>query len=314
MACSGSSSSKAPRAAVLAWTLAGAPFGALAAQSSHLTLLERSAPASAVEPVSVVAGDGWLAAWLAPAAGGRSTGLLAGIEHNGFAALTTVLVAARFHAGPSWQISFAQTSVKDLFDPALVEQYPGLAALGASATQVAADAVKRLGPAFLSVGARYERDELLGDATTAWLARASAATPFVLGVRAAVVVEHPLNGTTVSAGATRLTAGLARSFTVGRVGLDWGAGASLGDVWALGRARRLLATSLRLSLLDLVSLSAGVGTERDPFGSGDWLGYAAFGLGVRVGGFGADLRRGGPADALASPMAVSLLWEPRPRP
>jgi hypothetical protein len=71
-----------------------------------------------------------------------------------------------------------------------------------------------------------------------------------------------------------------------------------------------LASSLRVTVLDLLSVSGALGAERDPFGDGGWLGFAAFGIGVSFGPVGADVRRGGLGAANAAPMAFSMLYQP----
>jgi len=282
------------------------------AQSSHLTRLELAAPAIAPDPVSALAVGGWTSAWLAPAAGGDVTGALVGLEHSGFASMTTALAAVRLHAGPVWQLSFAQSRVTDLFDDALLAQFPELSTLRAAATHLGLDAALplRYGAA-VALGARYERDEFLGDAATIWLARLSATGPTVLGVKSAATVERVIAGGTSDKGPGRVRVGLAREFGTNRLGFTLGLGALFGDVWSVESGQSRVAGSIRVSLLKLVTLSGALGAERDPFGAAPgWLGFAAFGLGLRLGPAGADLRRGdvGASDAL--PTAVSLVYQP----
>ncbi len=282
----------------------------LAGQSTHLAELERKAPAISVESAGAVAVGGWASAWLAPAAGGRATGVLIGVEHNGFAAVTSMMAAARFRLGPMWQLTVAQTSVKDLFDATLLDQYPGLAQLGASATQLGADVIFGPGMFSVSLGWRYERDELLGDAASAWLARGSAAARLPLGFRLSLSAERAMSTAGMPAGTGRAAMGVARHIRANRFSLAWGAGVIADDAWSRGRGRRVIATSVRSTLADLVSFSVAVGTERDPFASDGWLGFLAFGLGLNVGTWSADFRHGGPGTTQAAPTAMSLLWAP----
>jgi hypothetical protein len=282
------------------------------AQSSHLTRLELAAPALMPDPVSALAVGGWTSAWLAPAAGDRVTGGLAGLEHSGFASMTTVFAAARLTAGPIWQLSFAQTAVTDLFDEQLLAQVPELGTLRAAATFLGLDAAVPLGGgAAVSLGGRYERDKFLGDAATAWLARASATGPTILGVQSAAALERVLAGGTSGKGIGRLRVGLARRGGPQRLEFTVGVGAVFGDVWAVESGQTRVASSLQVSLFQRVTLSGALGAERDPFGTAGWLGFASFGLGLRLGPVGADVRRGDVGASDAIPTAVSLVYQPQ---
>jgi alpha-tubulin suppressor-like RCC1 family protein len=125
--------------------------------------------------------------------------------------------------------------------------------------------------------------------------------PVLLGVRSAVAVERVVAGGRFGdAGAGRVRVGLARTVDGGAVSVTLGAGATMGDLWAANARSRTVATSLRVALLDRLTLSGAVGAERDLFGGGGWLGFASFGLwtesGERGRGFPAGRRgrgRGG---------------------
>ena len=306
MACNAYSSSSV---VVVAALLVGT--AAARAQSSHLTRLETAVPALAPDPVSAVAAGGWTSAWLSPAAGRNASGVLVGLEHSGFAAVTTVFAAGRFHYGLVWQLSFAQTSVTDLFDDALLADYPELSTLRASATQIGLDAVLPLGsgPA-VGLGVLYEREDFLGDASRAWRLRASSAGPSVLGIRSAAVWERVVFGGGRRAGVGRVRMGLARTFGARVIAVDLGAGTVLGRLWAAEPAGWQVASSVRVTVLNLLSLSASFGAERDGFGDGGWLGFAAFGVGLSLGVVAADFRHGGLTAAEAAPTAVSLRYQP----
>lgn len=305
MACNACSSSSLAVAALLAVT------SPAVAQSSHLTRLEGAVPALVPDPVSAIAAGGWTSAWLSPAAGQNATGVLVGLEHSGFAAVTTVFAAGRFHYGLVWQVSFAQTRVADLFDDALLAEFPGLSTLRASATQVGLDAVLPLGsgPA-VGLGVLYEREDFLGDASRAWRLRASSAGPSVLGIRSAAVWERVVFGGGRRAGVGRVRMGLARTFGARPIAVDLGAGAVLGRLWAAEPGGWQVASSVRVTVLNLLTLSGSFGLERDGFGDGGWLGFAAFGVGLSLGSVGADFRHGGVAAAEAVPTAVSLRYQP----
>jgi hypothetical protein len=161
------------------------------------------------------------------------------------------------------------------------------------------------------LGGQYERDEFLGDAASMFLARASATGPVLLGVRSAVGVERVVAGGRFGEpGAGRLRMGLARTVDGRTVSLTLGAGATIGDLWAANSRSRAIATSLRVAVLDVLTLSGAVGAERDLFGQGGWLGFASFGLGLSLGSVGADFRRGGVGAAEAAPTAVSVRYQP----
>lgn len=312
MPCSGCCSSSY-RAALLAAgaVVAGVTATPLRAQSSHLTRLETVAPAVATDPVSVLATGGWVGAWLAPAAGHDVAGVLVGLEDGGLASVTTAFAAARVRAGLVWQVGLAQTRLADLFDDALLDQYPELGTLGASATHLGLDAVLPLGGAAVGVGIIHERDEFLGDPMRAWRLRASGAGPVILGVRAAVAVERIVSSGDAAPATGRLRIGAARPFGTGPVAFTIGAGAATGALWAAEPPRWQVASSLRVTVLDLLSVSGALGAERDPYAERGWLGFAAVAVGLTVGPIGADVRRGGIGTFDAAPLAASILYQPR---
>jgi len=307
VASSACSSSSLAVAALLA---AGGPA---TAQSSHLTRLESAVPAFTPDPVSAVAIGGWSSAWLAPAAGHDATGALLGLEHAGFASVTTAFAAARVRFGPVWQLSFAQTRVSDLFDDALLAEFPELATLRAAATQVGLDAVLPFGAAGAAgLGLIHEREEFLGDESRAWRLRFSGAGPRLLGVRSAATVERMVSGGGQETAAGRLRIGLSRRIGSGPIGAELSVGAAKGALWAVERDGWQVASSLRVVVADLVRVSGSLGAERDPYGAEGWLGFVAFAVGVSLGSVGADLRRGGRASAEAAPTAVSIVYHPSP--
>jgi hypothetical protein len=301
--CSGFSSSSVVIAA-----LAAAAVPAVG-QSSHLARLELATPAITPDPVSGVAVGGWASAWLAPATGGQAGGILVGIEHSGFASVTTTFALARVRLGPTWQFSWAQTRVANLFDELLLSDYPELGALAAAATQLGIDAVfaLKLGAA-IGVGARYERDEFLGEAGSAWLARISVDGPVVLGVHSALSYERILDDGSGGAAVGHLRAGLAHHMGGKRLAATVALGASVGDLWRLGSNQRRLGASLRLALLDVVSLTGAVGAEHDLYAGSGWLRFAALGAGLTFGSLSAHLRRGGAGTAEAAATAVSVVF------
>jgi hypothetical protein len=211
-----------------------------------------------------------------------------------------------------WQLTFAQTRVTDLFDDALLADVPALAALRAAATQVGLDVVLPLGASgAAALGLIHEREEFLGDGSRAWRLRISGAGPRLLGVRSAATFERVLATGDQETAAGRLRVGLSRRVGSGPVGVDLSLGAVIGALWTAEPGGWQLAASLRAVILDLVRVSGSLGAERDPYGADGWLGFAALGVGLFVGPFGADLRHGGTGSAEAAPTAVSMLYAPR---
>jgi hypothetical protein len=283
----------------------------LAAQSSHLTRLGMSAPAVAPDPVSANGIGGWGSAWVVPAAGSEARGVLVAVEHSAFAAVTTAFLAVRARVGVLWQFGLAQTSVSDLFDDVLLGEFPGLATLRAAATQVSVDAIVPLSHgAAAGLGGRYERDEFLGDAAGIGIVRASAAGPTILGVRSAFAYERVVTGGRGPTDAGRIRLGLARTAGGGRLATTLAVGATLGELWEQESPQRHVAGALRVTLLEVLSLTGSLGAERDAFGAGGWLGFWAFGLGLALGPVGADFRRGGSGAAEAAATGVSLRYQP----
>jgi hypothetical protein len=202
--------------------------------------------------------------------------------------------------------------VTDLFDDALLAEFPELATLRAAATQLGLDAVLPFGAsAAAGLGVLHEREEFLGDGSRAWRLRISGAGPGVLGIRSAATFERVLATGGHATAAGRLRIGLSRRVGSGPVGADLSLGAVTGALWAAESGGWQLAASLRAVVLDLVRVSGSLGAERDPYGSDGWLGFVAFAVGLSVGSFGADLRHGGRGSPEAAPTAVSVLYAPR---
>lgn len=280
----------------------------LAAQSSHLTRLETTAPAVMPDLVGGIAMPGWAGAWHAPAVGTQVEGLVFGVEHAGFAAVTTVAAAGRFSLGPLWQVSVAQLQVRDLFDDALLETYPELAELRATASAVALDAVLGAGRAVTaSLGFRHERDEFLGDRASAIVLRASVAGPAIGTIRPVVAVER-VAGSSVELvpGGIRVRGGLAGHFKLRQVRVSLGAGYMTDQAWA-AVSTRSAATVAGLTLADLVTLTFALGLERHS-AEGGWLGTSAASIGIAVAPVGVTLRYGGMGSREASPTAFSLSY------
>ncbi len=238
--------------------------------------------------------------------------MLLGVERNGFASLTHVFLGVRLRAGAVWQLTFAQSNVEDLFDPLLLERYPGLGDLDVAATTVGLDAAAQVASGiWVSLGGRYERDELLSDAESFWVVRGSVALALPAGLNAGITAERGVRGGAAGTGLGRVLAGVGRVFRLDGVGLELGLGWRMDDLWDVGVARHALAGGMRVGLADLMYLSGAIGVERDPFGTGGWLSFSSFGLGLAVGHVAADVRRGGQTDGQAAPTAVSLVYGKR---
>jgi hypothetical protein len=279
-----------------------------AAQSVHLTQLEIATPALSADGLGSASWGGWPSAWVAPAAAGRALGIVASYQREDFSSTTTSFIAARFAAGPVWQLHFAQARLSDVFDPALLETYPGLSALGMSATTLGIDAILPWTALALSAGGRLERDELLGERTVMVVGRVSGRV-VLLGLNLFAAAERGVPSGTTGAALGRLTAGLGHHVQWSFVRFDLGAAARLGDVWKTSRAHATMSAALRAEFARVAALYGGLGIERNQFGSG-WLSFASVGVAVSVGHVAAHVRRGGQTAATAAPIAVSLLYDP----
>jgi hypothetical protein len=94
------------------------------------------------------------------------------------------------------------------------------------------------------------------------------------------------------------------------VAVTVGLGAAAGTLWSAESGYGQVASSLRVTVLDLLTVSGSLGAERDPYGDGGWLGVAALGVGLSFGPLGADVRRGGLGAPDAAPMAASIVYQP----
>lgn len=261
---------------------------AVRAQSSHLSDLERAAPATTGDPVATAAAGAWRAVWTVPAAAPSLRGVLVGLEQNEFGSVATILVAARFNLGLLWQLEFAESHVGDVIDQELLVQYPELAGLRVMARFLGVDGMHTLGRTTISAGVRQEYDELLGVEANGVTARG--ALRFRLGRRAALagVFDRAVSSGLGDPAAGRLQVGLYHDtdFKSGRIQVA--AGARVGRLRESEYSETSLALGTILSIRDIVSVNATAGSGQ--LSDGPWAWHAAFGVGIELASVGAHFR------------------------
>lgn len=277
-----------PAAWLCASLLSLGPLNAARAQSSHLSDLERAAPAATGDVVATGAAGEWRAVWTVPAAAPSLRGVLVGLENNEFGSVTTVLALARLKLGILWQLQFAESHVSDVVDPELIVQYPELGDLQVMARFIAIDGVHTLGRTTFSAGVRQEYDELLGVEAHGLTARGSLL--FRLGPHTAFagVVDRALSsglGTPVDA-RVLLAVGQEVPTKLGR--FQFNAGGRVGRLRALEISETALGLGATVSIKDILSVNAGAGTAQ--LSQGPWTWHAALGVGIELGVLGAHFR------------------------
>ena len=282
---------------------------AVTAQSSHLTDLERSAPAATGDAVSSGAAGTWRAVWTVPAAAPSLRGLLVGLEQNDFGSVTTLETAARFHVGIVWQLQFAQSQVSDVIDPELLAQYPELDALRVMARYIAIDGAHTLGRATVSAGLRQEYDELLGVTHSGATARSSV---FVrLGRRTALasVVDRALSSGLGTPADARAQIAVSQDVVTKAGHIQLNAGARVGRLRQSEMSETAYALGATLSVQDFVFINTSAGTGR--FGQGPWTWRAALGMGIELGSLGAHFRYGFRPEGRGSSKAAAVTYTQR---
>ena len=291
-----------------------APPTSAAAQTSHLLELEHASPAAVVQTLGASAWGDWAGLWLAPAVGRRATGVQVGYERVPFSDVTKALATVRMHVGPYVQMGLANTDVGSLFDPALVEQYPELSELRVSAQQATADLVFPVARAFVSVGGKYERDELLGDATSACVLRSSVATGLAdRRWSASFVAERVVAGGVSSSRGGRVALDLAWRALGGWATLDLGVGAKVGALWESEAEEPALGVAARLGAGGVVSVFAGIEWSRPRHGAAQRAALAVGG-GIATRSLAIHARRTTASQAAAAATAFSLTLARSPRP
>jgi hypothetical protein len=197
-------------------------------------------------------------------------------------------------------------SVSDLFDAALLDAYPELRELRVSATRATLDAVVASGPMSLSLGGVFERDELLSDVGTMWLARTTGSVRLPAMLSTTVALERAVGSRVAEHAAGRVSVAVGQRVGASFADLEWGIGFRTGSLWETERSGSTVAAAVRAGLADAVSLYGAVGAQRDPYGPDGWLRFASFGVGLRFGSLSVDLRRGGQTASRAAPTAVSV--------
>jgi len=287
-------------------------FGTLKAvwaQSSHLSDLERAAPAATGDAVATGAAGAWPALWTVPAAAPSLRGVLIGLEQNEFGSVTTVLGAARFKLGVLWQLQFAQAQVSDVIDPELLAQYPELATLGVMARFVALDGLQTLGRTTVSAGLRQEYDELLGVRTSGVTARSSVLVR--VGHRTAIagVIDRALSSSlgTPAPGRAQIAVSQDVVTKAGRVQLD--AGARVGRLRESEISETEYALGATVSIQDIMSINATAGSDRLSQRPGTWR--AALGVSIALGSVGAHFRYGFKPDGRGASRAMAFTYTRR---
>lgn len=284
------------------------------AQTTHLLELEHSSPAAVVQAVGASAWGGWSGLWLAPAAGRRTTGVQVGFERVAFSDVTRTLATVRMHVGPYVQLGIANTVVGSLFDPALLDQYPELGELRVSAQQATADLVLPISRMFFSIGGKFERDELLGNATDAYVIRSSVATGLADGSwSASLAAERVVAASGLPSREGRVVLDVAWHARAGLTTLDLAVGAEVGALWGAEAEQPVLGVAARLGAAGVVSLFAGMEWSRSHPGATQSA-TVAVGGGISTGGLAVHARRTTSSQATAAATAFSLTLSRSPQP
>jgi hypothetical protein len=292
-------------------SLALAALQGVAAQSAHLSDLERAAPAVTGDPVATGAGGGWSAAWAVPAAAPSLRGVLVGLEQNEFGSVTTVLAAARLRLGLLWQVQVAQSHVGDVIDPELIAQYPELATLRVFARTVGLDGVHTLGRTTLSAGVRHETDELLGVRASGVTTRGAALVRLGRGTAVAGVVDRGWSSSLGTAADVRAQIAISQDAATkaGRVQLN--AGARAGRLRASETSETAVGFGATLTVRDVVSVNAGAGSSR--LAHGPWHWSAAFRVSIELSTLGAHFRYSFRPEGRGALRAVAVTYTQRAR-
>ena len=263
-------------------------LNAARAQSSHLSDLERAAPAATGDAVATGAAGDWRALWTVPAAAPSLRGVLVGLEENEFGSVTTVLASARLKVGILWQLQFAQSHVSDVIDPELIAQYPELGDLRVMARYVAIDGVHTLGRTTFSAGVRQEYDELLGVQANGLTGRGALLLRLGHHTTLAGVIDRALSSGLGTPADARVQLAVSQEALTKLGRLQLNAGGRVGRLRELEISETILALGARLSVKDILSVNTSAGTAQ--LSQGPWTWHAAFGVGIELGTLGAHFR------------------------
>jgi hypothetical protein len=282
---------------------------ALRAQSSHLSDLERAAPATTGDAVASGAAAGWGALWTVPAAAPSLRGVLVGLEGNDFGSVTTVLASARLHVGILWQLQFAETHVTNVIDPELLAQYPELGTLRAMARFVAVDGARTVGRATLSAGLRQEYDELLGVQGNGLTGRGAIRVRLFGRTALASVVDRALTAGLGTPAGARAQIALSQDAATKAGRLEINAGARVGRLRESEMSETALALGAALSVRDILSVNASAGSVQ--LAQGPWTWRAAFGVGIDLGSLGTHFRYTFRPEGRGASRAVAITYTRR---
>lgn len=281
----------------------------VAAQSSHLSDLERAAPAATGDPVATGAAGGWSALWSVPAAAPTLRGVLVGLEQNEFGSVTTVVGAARLRLGLLWQMQFAQSHLGDVIDPELLALYPDLAALRVFARTIALDGLKTFGRATMAAGLRHETDELLGVRASGVTTRASALVRLGRGTAVAGLVDRAWSSSLGTPAGARAQLAVSQDAATKAGRLQFNAGARAGRLRDAEPSETAIALGATLTVHDLLSVNSSAGTSK--FGDGPWTWTAAFRVSIELGTLGAHFRYSFRPEGRGALRAVAVTYTQR---
>jgi hypothetical protein len=276
------------------------------AQSSHLSDLERAAPAASGDAVATGAAGAWRALWTVPAAAPSLRGVLVGLEQNEFGGVQTILAAARLKLGVVWQLQFAQSQVSDVIDAELIAQYPELAGLRVIARFVAIDGVHTLGRTTVSAGLRQEYDELLGVRASGVTARSSVLVRVGRGTAIAGVIDRAWSSSLGTPADARAQIAVSQDAITKAGRIQFNAGARVGRLRESEISETAFALGVRLSVRDIVSITASAGSGR--LSHGPWTSRAAFGVGIELSSVGAYFRRSFRPEGRGSSRSVAVTY------
>jgi|SRR5882762_1170126 len=303
---------RCPFASVFLFTSA---LGAhLVAQSTQLSALDGSVPASAVDPIAQLP-TGISGVFGDPTLSPRVTGAFLSMYNASYASVRLFQAAVGWKLGPRWSVSIASTEIGGLFDSSLTRQDPGLASLRAKATLGAIDATTGTRRIVASLGVGIAGDDNVGDRQTSTLMRAHVRlSPFGQNVSFGAHWASVVGGSVQERPGSRRGFDISISRALGPLIARVTGARQWGSLWRYSEVASGSAVAATLVVLSQVDLSVGLGRYETSYGASryEWQRSVAAGLllrDVRV-----SVRYTSTALGLGSGYGVSVAYEPQASP
>lgn len=262
-----------------------APCAGSRAQSVQLTALQGALPVPVAQPFPLGLQYGLAGLWDDPTSAPGAVGAFFSVQQSSFSGAKSFQGVVAFQFGPRWSLTFGQVGIGDVFDSSLTAADPSLSSLETQAVLVGSDVTIPLGRLLLSGGVSYAGDQNAGDIRSSTLGRVQIRTSvFSSGWLSLRGNAETQIGGSIRRGSAKVGADILVSPHVSdRLAFAASVGVSRGDLWRYAETSDGFGAGGEITIMSVLSLSAGYGIYSTTFGAGAHQPFFAVGTGLAVG-------------------------------